>query len=131
MRDATHGNSLSHRAPGSVGQCQTLVVSSKTKMAGHMGAEKVTVQSWKSFALMASVTCCWLRRIAVQPVLTLSLNQRLSFAWGLTMELINGSNAVQVSDVTFATDFNETLVHQAVVAFMAGIVRCQSSEKPR
>ena len=46
MQDATHGNSLSHRAPGSIGQCQTpgRVFKGK-KMAGHMGAERVTVQS--------------------------------------------------------------------------------------
>lgn len=46
MQDATHGNSLSHRAPGSIGQCQTpgRVFKGK-KMAGHMGAEKVTVQN--------------------------------------------------------------------------------------
>jgi large subunit ribosomal protein L3 len=46
MQDATHGNSLSHRAPGSIGQCQTpgRVFKGK-KMAGHMGNERVTVQS--------------------------------------------------------------------------------------
>ena len=46
MQDATHGNSISHRAPGSIGQCQTpgRVFKGK-KMAGHMGAERVTVQS--------------------------------------------------------------------------------------
>jgi len=45
MQDATHGNSLSHRAPGSIGQCQTpgRVFKGK-KMAGHMGAENVTTQ---------------------------------------------------------------------------------------
>ena len=45
-QDATHGNSLAHRAPGSIGQCQTpgRVFKGK-KMAGHMGAAKVTVQS--------------------------------------------------------------------------------------
>ena len=44
-QDATHGNSLSHRAPGSIGNCQTpgRVFKGK-KMAGHMGAERVTVQ---------------------------------------------------------------------------------------
>ncbi|MGA9333279.1 MAG: 50S ribosomal protein L3 [Rudaea sp.] len=38
MGDATHGNSLSHRAPGSIGQRQTpgRVFKGK-KMAGHMG----------------------------------------------------------------------------------------------
>jgi large subunit ribosomal protein L3 len=45
-QDATHGNSLSHRAPGSIGQCQTpgRVFKGK-KMAGHMGDRRVTVQS--------------------------------------------------------------------------------------
>lgn len=38
MQDATHGNSVSHRAPGSIGQCQTpgRVMKGK-RMAGHMG----------------------------------------------------------------------------------------------
>lgn len=46
MQDATHGNSLSHRAPGSIGQCQTpgRVFKGK-KMAGQMGNERVTTQN--------------------------------------------------------------------------------------
>ena len=46
MQDATHGNSLSHRAPGSIGQCQTpgRVFKGK-KMAGHMGARNNTTQN--------------------------------------------------------------------------------------
>ncbi|PKM22527.1 MAG: 50S ribosomal protein L3 [Gammaproteobacteria bacterium HGW-Gammaproteobacteria-14] len=46
MQDATHGNSLSHRAPGSIGQNQTpgRVFKGK-KMAGHMGADRITVQN--------------------------------------------------------------------------------------
>ncbi|MEM6604366.1 MAG: 50S ribosomal protein L3 [Pseudomonadota bacterium] len=45
-QDATHGNSLSHRAPGSIGQCQTpgRVFKGK-KMAGQMGNANVTVQN--------------------------------------------------------------------------------------
>ncbi|KAE8175534.1 50S ribosomal protein L3 [Photobacterium carnosum] len=45
-QDMTHGNSLSHRAPGSIGQCQTpgRVFKGK-KMAGHMGSERVTTQN--------------------------------------------------------------------------------------
>ena len=45
-QDMTHGNSLSHRAPGSIGQCQTpgRVFKGK-KMAGQMGAERVTIQT--------------------------------------------------------------------------------------
>lgn len=46
MGDATHGNSLSHRAPGSIGQRQTpgRVFPGK-KMAGHMGGVRQTTQS--------------------------------------------------------------------------------------
>ncbi|HED34068.1 MAG TPA: 50S ribosomal protein L3 [Gammaproteobacteria bacterium] len=45
MQDATHGNSISHRAPGSIGMCQTpgRVFKGK-KMAGHMGDKRRTVQ---------------------------------------------------------------------------------------
>jgi large subunit ribosomal protein L3 len=45
MGDATHGNSLSHRSPGSIGQRQTpgRVFPGK-KMAGHMGAVQQTMQ---------------------------------------------------------------------------------------
>lgn len=46
MGDATHGNSLSHRAPGSIGQRQSpgRVFKGK-KMSGRMGGENVTVQN--------------------------------------------------------------------------------------
>lgn len=45
-QDATHGNSLSHRVPGSTGQNQTpgRVFKGK-KMAGHMGVERVSIQN--------------------------------------------------------------------------------------
>lgn len=45
-QDATHGNSLSHRVPGSIGQNQTpgRVFKGK-KMAGQLGNHRVTVQS--------------------------------------------------------------------------------------
>ncbi len=47
-QDATHGNSRSHRVPGSIGQRQTpgRVFKGK-KMAGHMGSERVTIQTQK------------------------------------------------------------------------------------
>lgn len=46
MQDATHGNSVSHRAHGSTGQCQTPGRVFKGKrMAGHMGATRVTAQN--------------------------------------------------------------------------------------
>lgn len=45
-QDSTHGNSLSHRAPGSIGQCQTpgRVFKGK-KMAGHLGNKRRTTQN--------------------------------------------------------------------------------------
>lgn len=46
MQDATHGNSLSHRAPGSIGQNQTPgKVFKGKKMAGQLGNCKVTIQN--------------------------------------------------------------------------------------
>ena len=45
-QDATHGNSRSHRVPGSIGQNQTPgKVFKGKKMAGHMGNVRSTVQS--------------------------------------------------------------------------------------
>ncbi|SNZ08359.1 50S ribosomal protein L3 [Cohaesibacter gelatinilyticus] len=45
---ATHGNSISHRAHGSTGQCQDPgKVFKGKKMAGHMGATRVTTQNLK------------------------------------------------------------------------------------
>ena len=45
-QDNSHGNSISHRAPGSIGQCQTpgRVFKGK-KMAGHLGNARVTTQN--------------------------------------------------------------------------------------
>ncbi|MDQ7075822.1 MAG: 50S ribosomal protein L3 [Gammaproteobacteria bacterium] len=46
MQDATHGNSVSHRAPGSIGQNQTPGRVFKGKrMAGHMGSVRRTIQN--------------------------------------------------------------------------------------
>jgi len=46
MQDATHGNSISHRAPGSIGQCQTpgRVFKGK-KMSGHQGNVQRAIQN--------------------------------------------------------------------------------------
>lgn len=45
-QDATHGNSISHRVPGSTGMCQTpgRVFKGK-KMSGHMGSEQVSTKN--------------------------------------------------------------------------------------
>lgn len=47
-QDATHGNSLAHRKPGSIGQCQTPGrVWKGKKMSGHMGNVRQTTQNLK------------------------------------------------------------------------------------
>jgi large subunit ribosomal protein L3 len=47
-QDATHGNSLSHNAPGSIGQRQSPGKVFKGKrMAGQLGNKRVTVQNLK------------------------------------------------------------------------------------
>ena len=55
MGDATHGNSLSHRAPGSIGMRQTpgRVFKGK-KMSGHLGAAQCTVQNLEVVQVDAS-----------------------------------------------------------------------------
>lgn len=48
MQDATHGNSISHRSNGSIGQNQSPgKVFKGKKMSGHMGAERSTTQNLK------------------------------------------------------------------------------------
>ncbi|QJC31712.1 50S ribosomal protein L3 [Enterobacteriaceae endosymbiont of Donacia tomentosa] len=45
-QDASHGNSLSHRTPGSIGQNQTPgKVFKGKKMAGHLGCQRITIQN--------------------------------------------------------------------------------------
>ncbi|MTI14922.1 50S ribosomal protein L4 [Sansalvadorimonas verongulae] len=42
-----------------------------------------------------------------------------------------GADALKVSDVTFGVEFNEALVHQAVVAFLAGARQGTKAQKTR
>ena len=44
---------------------------------------------------------------------------------------VNGAQAIEVSDATFGGEFNETLVHQAVVAYMAGGRQGTRAQKTR
>jgi large subunit ribosomal protein L3 len=53
-QDFTHGNSVSHRAPGSIGQNQSPGRVFKGKrMAGHMGNARVTVEGLEIFRVDA------------------------------------------------------------------------------
>ncbi|WP_263146932.1 50S ribosomal protein L4 [Pseudomonas sp. RIT-PI-AD] len=44
---------------------------------------------------------------------------------------VNGAQAIEVSEATFGGEFNETLVHQAVVAYMAGGRQGTRAQKTR
>lgn len=61
-QDATHGNSLSHRAPGSIGQRQSpgRVFKGK-KMCGHMGSEQKTIQNLRVVRVDAERNCILIR----------------------------------------------------------------------
>ncbi len=78
MQDATHGNSLSHRAPGSIGQCQTpgRVFKGK-KMAGQMGDERVTTMNLEVVRVDAERNLILIRgAVPVHPADTCSFVRR-------------------------------------------------------
>ncbi len=61
-QDATHGNSLSHRAPGSIGQRQSPgKVFKGKKMSGHLGSKQRTVQSQRVVRLDAERNLIFVR----------------------------------------------------------------------
>ena len=122
MGDATHGNSLSHRSPGSIGQRQTpgRVFPGK-KMAGHMGNVRRSADESRSR----------------QDRHRSSSDRDQGFGSGRSgrrrdhpsrregeevrrdaMELnVIGAKPVTVSDAVFGKEFREDLVHQVVVAY--------------
>ena len=119
MGDATHGNSLSHRSPGSIGQRQTpgRVFPGK-KMSGHMGSVQQTTQRLQVVKVDAE------RGLIADPRRGAGRagrrRDRASDEQGsLTMELAinNSENTLSVSDAVFGREFSEDLVHQVVVAY--------------
>ena len=59
---ASHGVSISHRSHGSTGQCQDPgKVFKGKKMAGHLGAERVTVQNLEVVRIDAERGILWVR----------------------------------------------------------------------
>ena len=68
-QDATHGNSLSHRAPGSLGQCQTpgRVFKGK-KMAGQHGNVKRTIQNIAVYKVDLEEGLIWIQGAIPGPV---------------------------------------------------------------
>ncbi|MGA2655870.1 MAG: 50S ribosomal protein L3 [Gammaproteobacteria bacterium] len=69
MQDATHGNSRSHRVPGSIGQCQDpgRVFKGK-KMCGRLGNERVTIQALEIIDIQADKNVILIRGALPGPV---------------------------------------------------------------
>ena len=63
MQDATHGNSISHRSNGSLGQCQTpgRVFQRQENVWSHGCCARVLHKTLYWFVLMRNVTCCLLK----------------------------------------------------------------------
>ena len=112
-QDATHGNSLSHRAPGSIGQNQTpgRVFKGK-KMAGHLGNARRTVQNLEVVRVDEARGL-----LLVKGAVPGAQGRRRAgpaFRQGgeRAMKLdVAGGTAVEVADRAFAAPYNETLVH--------------------
>jgi len=49
----------------------------------------------------------------------------------MQLQLVNSGSAIEVSDKAFGQDFNESLVHQVVVAYMAGARAGTKAQKNR
>lgn len=49
----------------------------------------------------------------------------------MNLDIIGASNGVDVSDTTFGREFNEALVHQVVVSYMAGSRQGTKAQKTR
>jgi len=83
----THGNSISHRAPGSIGMCQDPGRVFKGKrMAGHMGNEKITTQNLtlvrvdekrELLLIKGAVPGSKGREVIVRPAVRVTLNKSL------------------------------------------------------
>ncbi len=121
---ASHGNSLSHRRPGSIGQRQSPgKVWKGMKMAGHMGNERVTslnlgpgphrrrTQSPVGQGRSARPQGCRRSRAPDGEVRNRPWN-------------CNSIRATEqpfsVADSVFGAEFNEPLIHQVVTAYLAG-----------
>ena len=130
MGDATHGNSLSHRSPGSIGQRQSpgRVFKGK-KMAGRMGNSNCTVQTQTLVRVDEKNNLLFVKGgIPGAPggivEFSLLLKLRIKGAIIMQVNMISLDNnispsALSISDQVFGRDFNEALIHQVVVAYRA------------
>ena len=141
-QDATHGNSLAHRAPGSIGQNQTpgRVFKGK-KMAGHMGNKRRTTHNLQVVRVDAERNLLLIRGavpgskgadVMIKPAIK-RLNSGELMTMQVAMQNAAGADGgtIDLSDKAFAATYNETLVHQAVTAYMAAARAGTKANKTR
>ena len=113
---ASHGNSRSHNVPGSIGMAQDpgRVFPGK-RMTGHLGDVTVTVQNL-DIVRIDEIQCCERSEL-------------------MQVELLNEqglvSSKVDVPDTVFGREYNESLVHQVVVAYQANARQGTRAQKDR
>ena len=125
-QDASHGNSVSHRAPGSIGNAKHPGESSRARrwlansaIAGHRaephhrGHRPGETSPPDQGRRTRRTGCRHLRSSGHQA--TTRGRRRMS----LSVASVAG-DPLEVSEATFGCAFNEALVHQAVVAYLAG-----------
>ena len=121
----SHGNSRSHRVPGSIGMAQDPGrVFPGQRMAGQYGNTKSTVQNLQVVRVDAERNLLLVKG-AVPGAVNSDVIVRPGVESGCVMELkvINAqgqvSGSLSVSDALFAREYNEALVHQLVTAYLA------------
>ena len=137
----SHGNSLSHRAPGAIGQRQTpgRVFPGK-RMAGRLGADKVTkinlevvkVDAERNLLLVkGAVPGSENGQVVVRPAVKAPQSGQITSARDRAMKVKvqGGSGTLELADATFGAAFNEPLVHQVVTAYLAGATRRHEGAK--
>src|SRR6267378_1225853 len=136
---ASHGNSLSTNKPGSTGMAQDpgRVFPGK-RMAGHLGAVQRTVQGLEVVRVDAERQLLLIKG-SVPGGRSRARGQDCTCARGqgglMELKLINeqGKSAASVaaSDALFGREFNESLVHQIVIAYQANARRGTRAQKGR
>src|SRR3546814_20980476 len=121
MGDATHGNSLSHRSPGSIGQRQTpgRVFPGK-KMSGHMGAVRQSTQRLEVVRVDAERGLIAIKgAVPGAPGGDVIVRPSSNASGETTMELAirHSKEKLSVSDAVFCREFSEDLVPHVVVAY--------------
>ncbi len=126
---ATHGNSVSHNAPGSIGMAQDpgRVFPGK-RMAGHLGDVQRTTQNLvvvrvdterRLLLVKGAVPGAKGGKVIVRPAVKRPGQRSRSMELKLLNDNGQSTATVAAPDTLFSRDYNEALIHQIVVAYQA------------